>query len=127
VTGQTKPNYRLARPLFIWEANASLTHTHHTSSVVMKKCASLGGTTIATKCDIKEASWFVSWYFLVKCYAFLPSEGIEEDILFGLWSIYIEEFCWVFFPMRVSQDNMCVYIVYVIASLLVILFMQLMC
>jgi hypothetical protein len=30
-------------------------------------------------------------YFLVKWCATLPSEGIEEDLLFVLWSIYIEE------------------------------------
>jgi hypothetical protein len=33
----------------------------------------------------------MSWYFLVKWCATLPSEGVEEDLLFGLWSIYIEE------------------------------------
>ena len=58
--------------------------THHTSSAAMKKCASLGGTATAAKCDIKEG-------FLVKWCATLPSEGVEEDLLFGLWSIYIEE------------------------------------
>jgi hypothetical protein len=61
--------------------------THHTSSATMKKCASLGGTATAAKCDVKEGSW----YFLVNWCATLPSEGVEEDIMFGLWSIYIEE------------------------------------
>jgi len=91
VTGQPITNYRLARPLFIREANTSFAHTHNTSSATMKKCASIGGTTTPTKCDIKEGSWFLSWYFLVKWCATLPSEGVEEDLLFGLWSIYIEE------------------------------------
>ena len=72
--------------------------THHTSSATMKKCASLGGTTTAAKCDVKEGSWFVSWYFLVKWCATLPSEGVQEDILLGLWSIYIEEVLLGFLP-----------------------------
>ena len=67
-------------------------HTHHTSFATMKKCARLGGNDTAAKCDIKEGSWSVSWYFLVKWCATLPSEGKEEDLLFNLWSIYIEEF-----------------------------------
>jgi hypothetical protein len=71
--------------------------------------------------------WSISWYLLVKWCATLPSEGVEEDILFGFWSIYIEEVFAGFFPMRVSQDNLCVSIFSVIASLAVILFMQLMC
>jgi hypothetical protein len=54
VTGRPRPNYRLARPLFIREASASFGHTHHTSSTAMKKCASLGGTSTTTKCDVKE-------------------------------------------------------------------------
>ena len=66
-------------------------YRQHTSSAAMKKCASLGGTTTAAKCDIKEDSWSVSWYFLVKWCATLSSEGVEEDLLFSLWSIYIEE------------------------------------
>jgi hypothetical protein len=33
----------------------------------------------------------MSWYFLVKWCATIPIEGVEEDLLFGLWSIYIEE------------------------------------
>jgi hypothetical protein len=40
----------------------------------------------------------MSWYFLVKWCATLPSEGVEEDLLFGLWSIYIEEFLLGFLP-----------------------------
>jgi hypothetical protein len=123
VTSRPKPNYRLARPLFIREANTSFGHTHH----LALQCASLGGVVVAIGDDVKEGSWSMSWYFLVKWCATLPSEGVEEDLLFGLWSIYIEEVCWVFSPMRVSQDNLCVSIVSVIASLLVILFMQLMC
>jgi hypothetical protein len=57
----------------------------------MKKCTSLEGTATAAKCDVKEGFWSISWYFLVKWCATLPSEGVEEDLLFGLWSIYIEE------------------------------------
>jgi hypothetical protein len=48
VTGRPRPNYSLARPLFIREANASFGHAHHTSSAAMKKCASLGGVIVAT-------------------------------------------------------------------------------
>jgi len=66
--------------------------THHITSAAMKKCASLGGTSTTTKCEVKEGSWSVSWYLLVKWCATLPSEVVEEDLLFGLWSIYIEEF-----------------------------------
>jgi hypothetical protein len=55
------------------------------------KCASLGGEATATGGDVKEGFWSISWYFLVKWCATLPSEGVEEDLLFGLWSIYIEE------------------------------------
>ena len=84
MTSQPKPSFRLARPLFIWEASASFVHTYHTSSATMKKCTSLGGTAIAAKCDVKEG-------FLVKWCTTLPSEGVEEDLLFGLWYIYIEE------------------------------------
>jgi hypothetical protein len=40
--------------VFICEDDVSFVHTHHTSSAAMKKCASLGGTSIATKCDVKE-------------------------------------------------------------------------
>jgi hypothetical protein len=48
MTGRHRPNYRLARPLFITEASASFENSHHTSSAAMKKCASLGGTATAT-------------------------------------------------------------------------------
>jgi hypothetical protein len=102
VTSRPKPNYMLAKPLFIREASASFGHTHHTSFAAMKKCASLGGVAAATRGDIKEGSWSMSWYFLVKWCATLPSKGVEED-------------------------NLCVFIVCVIASLSVTLFMQLMC
>jgi hypothetical protein len=64
----------------------------------MKKCTSLGGTATAAKCDIKEDSWSESWYFLVKWCATLPGEGVEEDLLFGLWSIYTEEVLLGFLP-----------------------------
>jgi len=74
VTGQPRPNYRLARSLFIREANASFGHTHHTSSAFMKKCTSLRGTATTTGGDIKEGfglSLGISWLsgpllFLVK-------------------------------------------------------------
>jgi hypothetical protein len=98
VIGRPKPNYRLARLLFIREASVSFGHTHHTRSATMKKCESLRGTATATKCDVKEVSWCVSWYFLVKWCATLPSEGVEEDLLFGLCSIYIEEVFVGFYP-----------------------------
>jgi hypothetical protein len=66
VTGRPRPNFMLNIPLFIREASTSFVHTHHTSSVAMKKCASLGGTATAAKCDVKEGSWPVSWYLLDK-------------------------------------------------------------
>jgi hypothetical protein len=62
VTGRPRHNFRLAKPLFVREANASFGYTHHTSSVAMKKCTSLGGTATATKCDVKI------WYFLFALY-----------------------------------------------------------
>jgi hypothetical protein len=76
VTGQPRPNYRLARPLFIREASSSFGHIHHTISVAMKKCASLGGTSTATGGAVKEGfglSLGISWLsgvllFLVKEY-----------------------------------------------------------
>jgi hypothetical protein len=37
VTGRPKPNFRLAKLLFIREASASFEHTHNTSSVAKKK------------------------------------------------------------------------------------------
>ena len=73
-------------------------NTHHTSSTTMKKCVILGGTATAAMCDIKEGFWSISWYLLVKCSATLPSEGLEEDLLFGIWSIYIEEVFAGFYP-----------------------------
>jgi hypothetical protein len=62
----------------------------HTLTLALQ-CASLGGEAVATGGDVKEGFWSISWYFLVKWCATLPSEGVEEDLLFGLWSIYIEE------------------------------------
>jgi hypothetical protein len=87
VIGHPKPNYRLARPLFIREASASFGHTHQPAL----QCASLEGETVATGGDVKEGFWSISWYFLVKWCATLTSEGVEEDLLFDLWFIYIEE------------------------------------
>ena len=52
--------------VFICEDGVSFGHTDHTSSAAMMKCASPRGTATAAKCDIKEGSWFVSWYLLVK-------------------------------------------------------------
>jgi hypothetical protein len=70
VIGRTRPNYRMARPLFIREANASFLHTKHPAL----QCASLGGETVATGGDVKEGfglSLGISWLsgvllFLVK-------------------------------------------------------------
>ena len=69
------------------------THTHSTL-----QCTSLGGEVVATRGDVKEGIWSISWYFLVKWCATLPSEGIKKDLLFGLWSIYIEEVLLGFLP-----------------------------
>jgi hypothetical protein len=66
VTSRPRPNFRLDTPLFIREASASFVHTHHTSSVAMKKCTSLGGTATTAKCDVKEGSWSLYWYLLGK-------------------------------------------------------------
>jgi hypothetical protein len=98
VTSRLRPNYRLARPLFIREASASFGHTYHTNSVAMNKCASLGGTATPTKCDVKEGFWSISWYFLVKWCTTLASEGVEEDLMFSIWSIYIYDFFAGFSP-----------------------------
>jgi hypothetical protein len=62
VTGRPRPNFRLAKPLFIREANTSFEHTHQ----LALQCASLGGEPIAVRCDFKEGSWSMSWYLLVK-------------------------------------------------------------
>jgi hypothetical protein len=64
---------------------------HLDTHTLALQCASLGGEATATGGDVKEGFWSISWYFLVKWCATLPSEGVEEDLLFGLWSIYIEE------------------------------------
>jgi hypothetical protein len=53
------------------------THTH-----LALQCTSLGGEPTATGGDVKEGFWSISWYFLVKWCATLPSEGVEEDIMF---------------------------------------------
>jgi hypothetical protein len=37
MTGQPRPNFRLAKILFIREARTSFEHTHNTSSVAKKK------------------------------------------------------------------------------------------
>jgi hypothetical protein len=66
----------------------------------------------------------ISW---ISSALLLTSEGVEEDLLPCFWSIYIEE---VFARLSSPQGFpriICVSIVSVIVSLLVILFMQLMC
>jgi hypothetical protein len=88
VTCFPKPNYSLARTLFIREAKASFGHTHQ----LALQYASLGGEPTATGGDVKEGFWSISWYLLVKWCATLPSEGVEENLLLCFWSIYIEEF-----------------------------------
>ena len=93
MTGRPRPNYRLARPLFIREANASFGHSPH----LALQCASLRGEAAATGGDIKEGFWSISWYFLVKWCTTVPSEGLE-DLLFGLWFIHIEEVLLGFIP-----------------------------
>ena len=50
MAGQPRPNYRLVRPLYIREANASFEHTQHSTL----QCASLGGETTTTGGDVKE-------------------------------------------------------------------------
>jgi hypothetical protein len=77
--------------VFICEDGVSFEHTQHTSSATMNKCTSLGGVASATGGDVKEGLWYISWYFLVKWCTTLPSKGVEEDTLFDIWSIYIEE------------------------------------
>jgi hypothetical protein len=94
VTCQPKPNYRLAKTLFIRKANSSFGYTQHPAL----QCASLGGETTATRGDVKEGFWSISWYFLVKWCTTLPCERVEEDLLFSICSIYIEEFFVGFSP-----------------------------
>jgi hypothetical protein len=87
VTGRPKPNFRLARPLFIREASASFGHTHQLSL----QCASLGGEPTATGGDVKEGFGLclgISW---LSSALLFPSEGVEEDLLLCFWSIYIEQ------------------------------------
>jgi hypothetical protein len=70
VIAPARPNYSLARPLFIREASASFGHTHQ----LALQCASFGGETAATGGDVKEGfglSLGISWLsgallFLVK-------------------------------------------------------------
>jgi hypothetical protein len=64
----------------------------------MNKCESLGGVVVATGGEVKEGSWSMSWYFLFKWCDTLPGQGVEEDLLFGIWSIYIEEVFAGFYP-----------------------------
>jgi hypothetical protein len=52
-----------------------------------------------------------------------PSEGVEEDILLFLGLSLLRIFLLGFLPHEVFQNSLCVSIVFVIASLLVILFM----
>jgi hypothetical protein len=57
--------------VFICEDGVSFEHTHHTSTIAMKKCESLGRVVVATGGDIKEGYWSISWLsgvllFLVK-------------------------------------------------------------
>ena len=63
-----------------------------------KKCTSLGGVATATGGDVKEGFVIclgISWLSSVLLF---PSEGVEEDLLLCLWSIYIEEVLLVFLP-----------------------------
>jgi hypothetical protein len=55
------------------------------------QCASLVGVAAITERDVKQGSWYMSWYFLVKWCATIPIEGVEEDLFFILWYTYIEE------------------------------------
>jgi hypothetical protein len=64
----------------------------------MKKCAIIGGVIFAIEGDDKEGFWSISCYILVKWCTTLLSEGVYEDLLIGLWSIYIEEFFVGFSP-----------------------------
>jgi hypothetical protein len=67
------------------------------------QCANIVGVAVATGGDIKEGLWSISWDFLVKWCATLPNEGVDEDLLSGIWYIYVEEvFFWYSPPMRVS-------------------------
>jgi hypothetical protein len=109
--------------LFICEYGVSIEHSHHTSSAAMKKCLSLGGTSTVAKCDVKEVFCSISWYFLVKWRATLPSEGVEKDIFFNLCFIYIKEVFNGFSPPQGFPRIICVSIFSVIASLPMILFM----
>jgi hypothetical protein len=68
------------------------------SSAIREKVCKSWRRTYYKSVDVKEGFWSISWYFLVKWCTTLPSEGVEEDLLFGLWSIYIEEVFLGFLP-----------------------------
>jgi hypothetical protein len=91
VTGRPRPNFRLARPLFIREANASFVHSLISSAtrgksvqVLEEKLLQLGVTSRRVLGLCLGISWISSALLF-------PSEGVEEDLLPCFWSIYIEE------------------------------------
>ena len=71
MTGRSRPNYRLARPLFIREASASFGYTQHPAL----QCASLGGETATTGGDVKECFGLsLGIYWLSGALLFLVTE-----------------------------------------------------
>ena len=70
--GWLRPNYRLDRPLFIREVNASFGNTQHPNL----QCTSLGAETVATGNDVKEGfGQSILRNFLL---GFLPHEGFPR-------------------------------------------------
>jgi hypothetical protein len=82
VTGRPRPNYRLAKPLFIREANASFGHTHLSAlqqeekmrKSWRKSCCNWGVTSRRVLGLCLGISWISSALLF-------PSEGVEEDLL----------------------------------------------
>ena len=99
MTSRPRPNFRLTRPLFIREANASFAHSLMSSATRGKSAQVLEEKLL----QLGVTSRRVLVYLLVKWCTTLPSEGVEEDLLFSLWYIYIEEF-FVGFLLRPEID-----------------------
>jgi hypothetical protein len=72
VIGRPRPNFRLAKLLFIREASASFEHTHNTSCGYRRSAQVLKGEATATRCDVVKVLGLSLGYILVKWCATLP-------------------------------------------------------
>jgi hypothetical protein len=98
VTGRPRPNFRLARPLFIMEVGASFVHSLIISAtrgksvqVLEENLLQLGMTSRRVLGLCLGISWLSSALLF-------HSEGVEEDLLLCFWSIYIKEVFARFLP-----------------------------